>query len=117
MKRALWLAMWAGLCVTTGCMAGRGPIQAAKCEGPFCQSCAMPLEKPEMFGTDKEGVRINDYCRFCYRGGEFSEPKITADQMAEKCTRIMVDRGIMPEKEAREILARTLPKLKRWQRP
>jgi hypothetical protein len=36
-------------------------------EGPFCQSCGMPLEKPEDFGTGANGFRINDYCIFVFK--------------------------------------------------
>ena len=28
----------------------------------FCQSCAMPLENPEDFGTESCGAKSADYC-------------------------------------------------------
>jgi len=28
----------------------------------FCQSCAMPLEKEEMFATEMDGSKNQDYC-------------------------------------------------------
>ena len=46
-------------------------------KGPFCQSCAMPLDRAQDFGTDADGVRVNDYCRYCYAHGHFTEPKIS----------------------------------------
>ncbi len=55
--------------------------------GPFCQSCGMPLEKPDDFGTGSHGFRINDYCHYCFQGGAFTEPKITMKEMIDKCGR------------------------------
>lgn len=53
--------------------------------GPFCQSCSMPLEKPEDFGTSASGQRVNDYCRYCYQHGAFTDSSITLDRMIEVC--------------------------------
>ena len=44
--------------------------------GPFCQSCAMPLAKPEDFGTTAEGWRQNDFCHYCDEEGKFPQPDI-----------------------------------------
>jgi AraC family transcriptional regulator len=52
-----------------------------KPEGPFCQSCAMPLENPSQFGTDANGVRVNDYCHYCFKNGKFTDQHITMKQM------------------------------------
>ncbi len=85
--------------------------------GPFCQSCGMPMEKPEDFGTDAEGFRTNDYCRYCFQGGAFTDPSITVQQMIDKCVDIMAERGIMPEQQAKALMNEVIPKLKRWLRP
>lgn len=82
--------------------------------GPFCQSCGMPLEKPEDFGTNSDGFRINDYCRHCFHAGAFTQPGITREQMIDHCVAVMADRGIMPEPEARRLMTEVLPMLKRW---
>lgn len=84
--------------------------------GPFCQSCSMPLNHPEDFGTDPHGYRINDFCRHCYAAGRFTDPSITLDQMIDRCVGIMAGQGIMPAGEARALLNRTMPGLKRWKR-
>lgn len=85
--------------------------------GPFCQSCSMPLGKPEDFGTDPAGYRVNDYCRHCYVKGGFTEPKITMEAMLERCVAVMGQQGIMPIPQARALLTETLPRLKRWRAP
>ncbi len=83
--------------------------------GPFCQSCGMPLEKPEDFGTGADGFRINDYCRYCFRDGAFTEPQMTMEAMIEKCVGILIEQRIMPETQAKSLMAEVIPKLKRWQ--
>lgn len=83
-------------------------------QGPFCQSCGMPLGRPEDFGTDVVGYRVNDYCRFCYAGGSFTEPRVTMPEMIDKCAGVMAQKGIMPLTKARSKMMEVLPHLKRW---
>jgi hypothetical protein len=85
-------------------------------KGPFCQSCAMPLEKPDLFGTNADGTRSAEYCAYCFQNGMFTEPTITLSQMIAKCVGIMTQRKIMPEHQAKELMSRTIPMLKRWKR-
>lgn len=92
-------------------------MPAQEPRGPFCQSCAMPLEKPEHFGTDQAGYRVNDFCRHCFADGAFTEPGISLEAMLEKCVRVMDQQGIMPAPQARALMADTLPRLKRWRAP
>lgn len=42
----------------------------------FCQSCTMPIENVNDRGTEKDGSISNDYCKFCYQNGLFTEPEI-----------------------------------------
>jgi hypothetical protein len=77
----------------------------------------MPLTKPEEFGTDRAGYRVNDYCHHCYANGAFTEPDVPLPQMLDRCVKIMSGRGIMPETEARVLLADVMPQLKRWRAP
>lgn len=83
-------------------------------KGPFCQSCAMPLSRPEDFGTDVNGFRVNDFCTYCYQDGAFTEPHITMAEMLDKCVSMMTLQRIMPEPEARKMLTSVVPHLKRW---
>jgi hypothetical protein len=91
-------------------------MSEAMSKGPFCQSCGMPLEKPEDFGTAASGFRINDYCCWCYAGGAFTEPDISMEQMIDKCVAIMNEHGIMPEAQARSLMTQVMPELKRWKK-
>ncbi len=85
-------------------------------KGPFCQSCGMPLEKPDDFGTAADGFRVNDYCRFCFHDGAFTDAKITMQGMIDKCVTIMSQQGIMPEGQAKALMTEVIPKLERWQK-
>lgn len=85
--------------------------------GPFCQSCSMPLMKPDDFGTDPAGYRVNDYCRHCFADGAFTEPDISMPAMLDRCVGVMDQQGIMPAPAARALLAEVLPRLKRWRVP
>jgi hypothetical protein len=85
--------------------------------GPFCQSCSMPMGKPEDFGTSASGYRVNDYCHFCYQDGAFRDPAVTMEEMIDRCVAIMANRGIMPEPKARAMLTAVMPRLARWREP
>ena len=45
----------------------------------FCQSYAMPLNlhEEDVRGTEKDGTLSENYCRYCYESGKFTEPNIT----------------------------------------
>ncbi|HID72453.1 TPA: transcriptional regulator [Candidatus Micrarchaeota archaeon] len=84
--------------------------------GPVCQSCAMPMTKPDDFGTNGDGSKNGDYCAMCFQDGMFTEPDITMEQMIEKVASILHEQMRVPEDEAKEIAKDTIPKLKRWAR-
>ena len=84
-------------------------------QGLVCQSCGMPLEQPDDFGTAANGSKIGDYCRYCFQNGAFTEPDIGMQGMINKCVGIMTQEGIMPEAQAKALMSDVIPKLKRWQ--
>ena len=88
--------------------------QASAPMGPFCQSCSMPLSKPEDFGTTAEGFRQNDYCHLCYQDGSFFQPDMTLDQMMEFVVQHTIQATGMSEEAVQTLLHETLPRLKRW---
>lgn len=83
-------------------------------KGPFCQSCSVPMGKPEDFGTDENGSRVNNYCNYCFQNGEFTHPDITLGQMTEIVVKNMTETMNIPEDQARQITQSFLPKLVRW---
>ncbi|MGB9177525.1 MAG: zinc ribbon domain-containing protein [Methanoregula sp.] len=83
-------------------------------QGSVCQSCGMPLENDEDFGTKKDGSKSEDYCFHCFQEGTFLDEGITLKEKIEKNVKLGVQMG-MPEDVARQMGENILPMLKRWQ--
>jgi hypothetical protein len=84
-------------------------------EVPFCQSCGMPMQKNEDFGTNTDRSKNEEYCRFCYKDGKFTDEGITMEEKINKNIEIAKKIG-MPEEKAREMANNIIPKLKRWKK-
>lgn len=78
----------------------------------FCQSCSMPMDSPELWGTEKDGTKNSDYCKFCYVDGAYTNPGLTLEEMKEHMMKRM-DKDKLPEDIVEEAISR-LPFLKRW---
>ncbi len=87
---------------------------AMESRGPFCQSCGMPMLKPDDFGTMSDGWRQNEYCHYCYEHGRFLQPDVTLPQMIEFVVKPMALSTGMSENEARAVAQEFLPHLARW---
>ena len=81
----------------------------------YCQSCAMPMgDSNEMYGTNADGSKNEDYCKYCYDKGKFTA-ECTMDEMIELCVPHMVSGNpAMSEDEARKMMKGFFPTLKRW---
>lgn len=75
----------------------------------------MPMVADEDFGTNEDGSKNQEYCRFCFQNGEFSDEGITMEGKIKKSIEIAKSMG-MPEKEAKKMANSVIPKLKRWKR-
>ncbi|MDR2834575.1 MAG: zinc ribbon domain-containing protein [Bacteroidales bacterium] len=80
----------------------------------MCQSCGMPLSD-DMYGTNKDGSINEEYCKYCFENGHFTNPDITMEEMINICVEYMTEDGKMTEEEARKIIKNSLPTLKRWE--
>ena len=79
----------------------------------FCQSCAMPLTD-ELFGTNADGTKNEDYCMYCFKDGEF-----TSDMSMEEMMSFCIDKMVeihheIDKAEASTMMKDVFPKLKRW---
>lgn len=83
-------------------------------QGPFCQSCAIPMDSPEKFGTEADGEMSEEYCVHCYQKGEFTQPDATLEGMMDFCADIMAEKMSIGREEAKAQLKRFMPQLKRW---
>ena len=83
-------------------------------KGPVCQSCGMPMQKGEDFGTNADGTKNREYCGFCFKDGRFVDEGITVEQKIATVVEIAKTQMKMPEEKAREMANNTIPKLRRW---
>ena len=52
----------------------------------ICQSCGMPLNNKEELGTNKDGTINDDYCKYCYKDGEFIDD-VSMEEYIEMCSK------------------------------
>lgn len=81
----------------------------------ICQSCGMPLQKEDDFGTDVGGSKSEEYCFHCFQNGRFLDEGITLQEKINVNMKFAVQMG-MSESEARKLALDVLPQLKRWKK-
>lgn len=79
----------------------------------------MPLTV-NVYGTDSEGNKDEDYCIYCFRDGSFTK-NCTMDEMIEHCSQFIeeVNRHVtkpMTRDEYKKMMYGYFPMLKRWKR-
>lgn len=78
----------------------------------LCQSCGMSIHNEKIFGTGKNGSRIEDYCIYCYKDGHFTQ-NVTMDEMINLCARYVEGNSHDVAIVSMKLL---YPHLKRWAR-
>ena len=78
----------------------------------FCQSCSMPLDNPELVGTEKDGSKSQEYCKYCYQNGAFINPHMTLKEMSSVVITQMEKMNI--DSKTIDMAVSSLPHLKRW---
>ena len=82
-----------------------------------CQSCGMPMNTPEDFGTGADGSPCADYCCHCRQNGEFTDNGTTLAEAIEGNIPFIIEAGeAKTEEEARAMLQEFMPTLKRWKK-
>lgn len=84
-------------------------------EETYCQSCGMPMgEGNELYGSEADGSKNGDYCKYCYDQGAFTTD-CTMEGMIEQCVPLMASSNPdMSEEDARNMMLQFFPSLKRW---
>ena len=80
--------------------------------GIFCQGCTMPIDNVEERGTEKDGSKSNQYCKYCYLGGAFTNPGMTLEQM-KKVVLTQMHKMNLADNIIQQSL-NSLPHLKSW---
>lgn len=78
----------------------------------ICQSCGMPITSVEQLGTNADGSRNADYCKYCFVNGEFID-KVTMEEYIQMCSQYGSQAG-MTNEEMEEHRKKLFPTLKRW---
>lgn len=84
----------------------------------FCQSCGMPMQTADQFGTNADGSANHEYCCYCYKDGAFVQD-CTMDQMIEHCIQYLDQfnesgNTKYSKEEAIAQMKQYFPMLKRW---
>lgn len=78
----------------------------------FCQSCTKPIDDANNRGTETDGSKSNEYCKYCYQHGSFVNPDMTYEEMRSMVI-MQMRRLHFHENVIHQSLDR-LPLLKRW---
>ena len=85
-----------------------------KADLKICQSCGMPMESEEMYGTNADGSISEDYCKYCYMNGEFID-KVSMEEYIGMCSQFGSQAG-MTNEEMKAYCEKLFPTLKRWKK-
>ena len=80
----------------------------------YCQCCSMPIPDEEMHGTEADGSKSADFCKFCYDHGDFTAKGMTMDEFIEATAPMEAKALGVSLDEAVSLMATLLPHLKRW---
>lgn len=80
----------------------------------------MPMDTPELFGTNADGSKNEDYCTYCFKDGKFTQD-VTMDEMIDVCLEHLDEFNKDSEKkvtadEAKTMMKEYFPTLKRWKK-
>ena len=78
----------------------------------LCQSCTMPIDNLENRGTEKDGSKSREYCKYCYQDGTLVNPKMTFEEMKSLVITQMKKMDLSPAIIEKSV--ESLPNLKRW---
>jgi len=86
-------------------------------QGPFCQSCGMPMSQPDLLGVEADGSKSEKYCTYCYQDGKFSQPDATLEKMIEISAKGWSDQDpTVTFEQAKAQMDNVIPHLERWRK-
>ena len=78
----------------------------------YCQCCGMPLSEDSMISRENDNSFNEDYCKWCYTGGEFVYT--TKESLIDFLMQHMPNPQNQSESERRQFFDTMLSGLKRW---
>lgn len=93
-------------------------VRGDTCMPRICQSCGMPMQTADQFGTNKDGSLNQEYCCYCYKNGAFVQD-CTMEGMIEHCVQYLdefngASNTQFTKEEAIAQMKEHFPQLKRW---
>ena len=77
----------------------------------------MPLSETfGNLGTNQDGSNSFEYCAFCFKAGEFTNPNQTLSEMIQSSIENMTSDQNMPVEQATELANSFIPALGRWKK-
>lgn len=78
----------------------------------------MPLAEEELFGTNADGSKNEDYCVYCFKDGAFTSRDTMEEMIAHNLQYLDEFNGAggtnFTKEEALEEMRKFFPQLKRW---
>jgi hypothetical protein len=74
----------------------------------------MPMQDESLYGTNADGSVNSDYCKYCYKDGEFLQ-HATMDEYIEMMVPFAAQAGMTGD-QMREYCKSVYPTLKRWKK-
>ena len=78
----------------------------------ICQCCGLPFSE-KIRGTNRDHSRNSDYCLNCFKDGEFTDYRLTVQDMEKKLLDMARRNDDISIEEAYQTI-NILPDLKRW---
>lgn len=72
----------------------------------------MPIDNLADRGTEKDGSKNSEYCKYCYQNGALVNPKMTFEEMKSLVTNQMQKMNLPADIISKSV--KSLPYLKRW---
>lgn len=80
----------------------------------YCQCCSMPIPDSELHGTEADGSKSDDFCKYCYQDGDFTAKGVNMDEYIEATADMEAEALGISREEAVSLMSTLLPHLKRW---
>ncbi len=80
----------------------------------YCQCCSMPMPETDLRGTEADGAKSSDFCKFCYDHGDFTAKGVSMEEFIEATAPMEAEALGISLDEAVSLMATLLPHLKRW---
>jgi hypothetical protein len=72
----------------------------------------MPIDNIANRGTEKDGSKSNEYCKYCYQNGAMVNPNMTFEEMKSLVITQMQKMNLPADIIQKSV--KSLPDLKRW---